>query len=84
MEHAVSESTLKRFASGSATPEENRAVVRHFLRGCVSCAERLRESECAEIPAGAYDAGLDRFEAGLRGKVKPRPAASKIVARLLV
>ncbi len=82
MEHAISESTLKRFAFGSATPEENRAVVLHFLKGCVSCAERLREIERPAIPAGAYDASLEGFAAGLRRKV--RPAAKKVIAGVLV
>lgn len=82
MAHAVSDSTLQRFAAGRATPEEKREVVLHLLRGCVSCAERLREIERPAVPAGAYAASLDKFAADLRRKLKP--AAKQTVARLLV
>lgn len=42
MPHAVSEDTLKRFAAGTASAEENRAVVAHLLKGCGVCARSLR------------------------------------------
>jgi hypothetical protein len=35
MDHP-SEETLKRFAAGTATREENRAVVSHLVKGCLA------------------------------------------------
>jgi len=37
-----SEETLKRFASGTASREEGKAVVAHLLKGCADCARKLR------------------------------------------
>jgi hypothetical protein len=37
-----SEETLKRFAAGTSTREENRAVVAHLLKKCPACARTLR------------------------------------------
>lgn len=34
----LKEQTLRRFFEGKATPQENRQIVAHFLRGCDSCA----------------------------------------------
>ena len=31
-----------RMTRGTATPEESRAVVRHLLRGCKTCAEQAK------------------------------------------
>jgi hypothetical protein len=61
--HDVSPSTLDRFALGQASPEENRAVVRHLLAGCRKCQGRLRERwgiPGSPLPEGAYDRAFDR------------------------
>ena len=40
--HPISESTLTRFASGTATREEGKKIVAHLLRGCSACSRKLR------------------------------------------
>jgi hypothetical protein len=60
------EETLKRFASGAATPQENRAVVVHLLKGCADCSVKLRSFlEPESVPDQTYEGVLDRFDAGL-------------------
>lgn len=64
MDHP-SEETLKRFAAGTASREENRRVVAHLVRGCSACAGKLRElMEPDTVARGAYDTALDRFDRG--------------------
>jgi hypothetical protein len=62
MDHP-SEETLKRFAAGTATREENRAVVSHLVKGCQECAWKLRTlMEPESVSAGDYEAALDSFD----------------------
>jgi hypothetical protein len=62
MDHP-SEETLKRFATGTASREESRAVVAHLIKGCRLCARKLRELiEPESVSHGAYEAALDRFD----------------------
>ena len=62
MDHP-SEETLKRFAAGTASREENRIVVVHLLKGCDTCAQRLKAlMEPASVAGVSYDAALDRFD----------------------
>lgn len=70
MQHPISKETLERFAAGKASPDENRRVVVHLLKGCEACARLLRELEGVETPVCAYDKALDRFERGLRGELQ--------------
>lgn len=65
MDHP-SEETLKRFVAGTASREENRAVVAHLVKGCSACAKKLRDlMEPEAVPRGSYEAALDRFDQGL-------------------
>jgi hypothetical protein len=58
MDHP-SEDTLKRFAAGSASREESRAVVAHLLKGCAACARTLRALLQPEsVSRSAYEAAL--------------------------
>jgi hypothetical protein len=41
MSHPISDRSLYRFASGTASREEGRAVVSHLLQGCAPCAQKL-------------------------------------------
>jgi len=41
MSHPISDRTLYRFASGTASREEGRTVVSHLLHGCAACAQKL-------------------------------------------
>jgi hypothetical protein len=41
MSHPISDRSLYRFASGTASREEGRAIVSHLLQGCAGCAEKL-------------------------------------------
>ena len=70
MQHPISKETLKRFAAGKASPDENRGIVAHLLKGCEACARTLREAERVETPVCAYDKALDRFERGVRGDLQ--------------
>ncbi len=38
----IPEATLKRFAEGTASRDENRQVVRHLLARCPACAASIR------------------------------------------
>jgi hypothetical protein len=42
MKHPISESSLNRFASGTATREEGKTIVIHLLRGCSVCSRKLQ------------------------------------------
>jgi hypothetical protein len=65
MDHP-SEETLKRFAEGTTSREENRSVVAHLLKGCSVCAGRLRALlEPESVPRSDYEPALDRFDQGL-------------------
>ncbi|HEX9942160.1 MAG TPA: hypothetical protein VGG03_09100 [Thermoanaerobaculia bacterium] len=65
MDHP-SEETLKRFATGKASREESKAVVAHLVKGCPSCARKLRVLlEPDSVSSQAYDDALDRFDQGL-------------------
>jgi hypothetical protein len=65
MDH-LSEETLKRFVAGTASREENRVVVAHLLKGCVPCAQKLRElMEPEPVSRRAYEPALDHFDRGL-------------------
>ncbi len=62
MSHPITEESLRRFAARTASPEEGRTIVAHLLKGCSSCAKRLRSLERPGIPDGAYDAMFARLE----------------------
>ncbi len=65
MEHP-SEETLKRFAAGTGSREENRAVVAHLLKGCPACARILRAlMEPNPVARADYEESLDRFDQGV-------------------
>lgn len=70
MEHPISRESLERFATGTATREESRAIAIHLLKGCGTCAGTLRSLGRNRAPMDAYDRALDRFERGLRGEVQ--------------
>jgi len=42
MEHPVDDCGLQRFAAGTASREEGKAIVAHLLRGCSACSAKLR------------------------------------------
>jgi hypothetical protein len=65
MDHP-SEDILRRFASGTASREESRAVVKHLVKGCPACARKIRElMEPKAVPRTAYEDPLARFDQGL-------------------
>jgi hypothetical protein len=41
MSHPISDRSLYRFASGTASREEGQAVLSHLLQGCAPCAQKL-------------------------------------------
>ncbi|HYU32294.1 MAG TPA: hypothetical protein VEW48_09030 [Thermoanaerobaculia bacterium] len=61
MNHPVSEDSLKRFAAGISTRQENRTIVAHLLRGCAGCAQQIRENVRPEVPEDAYETVLSRM-----------------------
>lgn len=64
--HELPVAAVDRFAAGTASREERRAVLRHLLAGCPHCQRRLGAfwSCPAPVDTGAYDAVLDRLTAG--------------------
>lgn len=70
MEHQISRESLERFAAGSATRDEGRAIAIHLLKGCGTCAAALRNLDRNRAPMDAYDRSLDRFEREVRGEVQ--------------
>lgn len=65
MDHP-SEDILQRFATGTASREESRTVVKHLVKGCPACARKLRDlMEPKAVPGSAYEEPLARFDQGL-------------------
>jgi hypothetical protein len=93
MDHHVAEDSLKRFAVGKSTRQENRSIVAHLLGGCARCAQQIRENVRPEVPEDAYEGVLSRLsgERTLRGAAwarllpfeKPGMAASTVPQRSL-
>lgn len=61
MDHPVSEESLKRFAAGLSTRQENRSIVAHLLKGCAQCARQVREGVRPEVPEDAYEPVLAKM-----------------------
>ena len=84
LNHPISRASLERFASGTANPQENRAIVAHLLQGCGTCACTLRELDRGKpAAAGSYERALDGFERELRGSVTA-PSGTLTVLRAVV
>jgi hypothetical protein len=56
MSHLISDRSLYKFASGTASREEGRTVLSHLLQGCAPCARKLRVLAGYEAPAGSAQA----------------------------
>jgi hypothetical protein len=60
--HPISESSLNRFARGTATREEGKKIVVHLLRGCSLCCGKLQAligpMDLAPEPQPTYQDGL--------------------------
>ena len=87
MDHP-SEETLKRFVSGAASRDESRAVVAHLLKGCASCARKIRAlMEPAAVRREGYDSPLERFDQGqvetLESSISPMQTLRTALSRLL-
>jgi hypothetical protein len=66
MRHSISDKSLQRFTKGTSSREEGCSIVAHLLRGCASCAAKMRSTLQPEIPADAYDSVFDRLSQKLR------------------
>jgi hypothetical protein len=51
----IPEATLRRFAEGTASREENRRVVRHLLARCPACAASIRSCLRPPVSEESYD-----------------------------
>jgi len=58
MSHPISDRSLYRFASGTASREEGRTILSHLLQGCAPCSRKLgaitgfaEPSRSAQAPA---------------------------------
>jgi hypothetical protein len=69
MSHTISDRSLYRFASGTASREEGRIILSHLLQGCAPCSRKLRVLAGYEQPAGAQAPA-----AASRSPVPRRPA----------
>jgi hypothetical protein len=65
MRHPISDKSLQRFTMGTSSREESCSIVAHLLRGCASCAAKMRSTLQPEIPADAYDSAFDRLSRNL-------------------
>lgn len=82
-----SEEILKRFATGTASREESRAVVAHLVKGCSPCASKLRKLiEPAAVTGASYEKTLDSFDqdlvAGLESSVDPLETVREVLKRV--
>ena len=83
MDHP-SEETLKRFAAGTASREENRNVIAHLLKGCAACTQRLKAlMEPASVAGVSYDAALDRFDEGMIEELETSITPAQTVRTIL-
>ena len=58
--------TVKRFATGTGSREENRAVIAHLIQGCTPCSDTLRAlMEPEPVAPATYDEPLDQFGPGV-------------------
>jgi len=76
---------LARFLLGTTGPRENRAIVRHLLTQCPTCASHLRRL-MPKPAVGAYDQALNRFTAETRrwaGRAEKRSLCSPRQPNLL-
>jgi hypothetical protein len=84
LNHPISRTSLERLACGTASAQENRAIVTHLLRGCGTCAGTLRELDRGKpAPVDAYEQALDGFERELRGSVTA-PSGTLTVMRAVI
>jgi hypothetical protein len=83
MDHP-SEETLKRFAAGTASREESRAVVAHLVKGCALCATRLRRLiDPPKVAGSSYEATLDRFDQEMIGNLESTVNPRRFLRELL-
>ena len=87
MDHP-SEETLKRFVAGTASRDESRSVVAHLLKGCASCARKIRAlMEPAAVRREVYDPALEHFDHGLveslESSISPMQTLRTALSRLL-
>jgi hypothetical protein len=84
-----SEETLKRFVAGTAARDEGRVVVAHPLKGCASCARKIRDLMQPEaVGREAYDSALNRFDQrlvnGLESSISPVQTLRTMLSRFLL
>ena len=72
MQHP-SDETLKLFAKTKTSREDGRAVVAHLLKGCPSCAEKIKTFlQPDPVAGGTHEAVLKRFENGLAARLEDK------------
>lgn len=77
MQHP-SDETLKLFAKAKTSREDGRAVVLHLLKGCPSCAEKIKAFlQPDPVAGGAHEAVLKRFEDGVAAKLEEKLQEAK-------
>jgi hypothetical protein len=76
MDHPVSQNSLKKFAAGTSSREENREIVAHLLKGCPSCSGQMGAYMRPEIAADAYDAIFARLSTA----AVPIPQGGKVLS----
>jgi hypothetical protein len=83
MDHP-SEEILKRFAAGTASREESRAVVAHLVKGCALCATRLRRLiDPPKVAGSSYETALERFDQEMIGSLESSASPRRILRELL-
>lgn len=80
MEHPTDEQRL-RFARIEASTAENREIVRHLLRGCPLCGNKIRADIYPQIPEAAYEEPLNRLERASQKMTSPAKAQARELRR---
>ena len=80
MKHPTDEQLL-RFARIEASTAENREIVRHLLRGCPLCGNKIRADIYPQIPEEAYEKPLNRLERASRKMTSATKAQARELRR---
>lgn len=79
---------LRRLLQGTASPDEARGAVRHFLQGCLACAREVERMKHPPSSPASYDEAFDRVQSriaggGLEALQREPPSPSHLYAELL-
>jgi hypothetical protein len=83
VEHLIQEDSLERFAAGTASRDEARAITRHLLRECPICARHLRDLLRPSVQGADYGPVLDGVVRACLGRPKEQDVLAASVASVV-